>query len=179
MKTTSKTNRLDLPELVVDLYNGAKSANVVTGSKKPRSAPIVATNFDLKSDSRYEIKLHFTMYIMVHTCIHTITCRCTSRTNMIPFFKPSVGPVTPEAQRAYSELTAALQQNKFSSCVGWVINLVTELESDMVKNDNSVLSEIKETLNEVFPGAPRLRQGWSVVLFYTKKVSITNYKFRV
>ena len=47
-----KTNRLDLPELIVDLYNAAKSANAVKGSRKPKSAPIVATNWSLQNDER-------------------------------------------------------------------------------------------------------------------------------
>lgn len=49
---SSKTNRLDLPELIIDLYNGAKSANMIKGSKKPKSAPLVATNGHVKQDSR-------------------------------------------------------------------------------------------------------------------------------
>ena len=40
--STSKTNCLDIPELIVDLYNAGKSANMVKGSKKPRSAPLIA-----------------------------------------------------------------------------------------------------------------------------------------
>lgn len=49
----SKSNFIDLQELIVDLYNGAKTANAVKGSRKPRSAPIVATNFDLVRNHRY------------------------------------------------------------------------------------------------------------------------------
>ena len=48
----AKANRLDLPELIVDLYNAAKSANAVKGSKKPKSAPVVATNWNIKDDDR-------------------------------------------------------------------------------------------------------------------------------
>ena len=33
--STSKTNQLDVPELIVDLCNAGKSANTVKGSKKP------------------------------------------------------------------------------------------------------------------------------------------------
>ena len=47
-----KTNRLDLPEMIVDLYNAAKSANAVKGSKKPKSAPIAATNWNLQNEER-------------------------------------------------------------------------------------------------------------------------------
>ena len=51
-KSTGKTNRQDLPELIVDLYNAAKSANAVSCSKKPISAPLVASNKELMSDQR-------------------------------------------------------------------------------------------------------------------------------
>ena len=51
-RKAAKTNRLDLPELIVDLDNAAKSANVVKGSKKPKSAPIVTTNWSLQNDER-------------------------------------------------------------------------------------------------------------------------------
>ena len=46
------SNRLDLPELIVDLYDAAKSANAVKGSKKPKSTPVVATNWKLQDDER-------------------------------------------------------------------------------------------------------------------------------
>ena len=41
----SKSNIVDLGELAVDLYKGARTANMRTGSMKPLSIPIVATNF--------------------------------------------------------------------------------------------------------------------------------------
>lgn len=65
-KSTGKTNRLDLPELIVDLYNAAKSANAVSGSKKPISAPLVATNTDLLNDERYiDIRYCLVLYYKV------------------------------------------------------------------------------------------------------------------
>ena len=51
-KSSIKANSLDLQELIVDVYNGAKSANASKGSRKPISAPFVATNFDIGSDVR-------------------------------------------------------------------------------------------------------------------------------
>ena len=50
--TSSKTNHLDIPELNVDLYNSGKSANMVKGSKRPRSAFLITTNFDFNRDDR-------------------------------------------------------------------------------------------------------------------------------
>ena len=43
----SKANQLHLQELIVDLYNVAKSANAVKRTTKPSCAPLLATNFDL------------------------------------------------------------------------------------------------------------------------------------
>ncbi len=50
--SSSRTNRLDLPEHIVYLFNGAKSANMVKGSNMPKSAPLVATNWNVKPDDR-------------------------------------------------------------------------------------------------------------------------------
>ena len=49
---SSKTDLLDVRELIVELYNGAKSAKALKGSRRPRSAPIIASNVELKDDSR-------------------------------------------------------------------------------------------------------------------------------
>ena len=47
-----KTNKLDLTELVIDLYDGAVSANMKTGALKPKSVPVLATNFDVEDIER-------------------------------------------------------------------------------------------------------------------------------
>ena len=44
---------LDISDLVVDLYNGSKTANLRKGSLEPWSIPLVASNFKLDSDQRY------------------------------------------------------------------------------------------------------------------------------
>ena len=43
-----KGNKLDLTELVIDLYDGAISANMKTGALKPKTVPVLATNFDIE-----------------------------------------------------------------------------------------------------------------------------------
>lgn len=55
----SKANFLDIPELIIDLYNGAKTGNSVKGSKRPLSIPIIATNFSVKGDPRLAGKVNF------------------------------------------------------------------------------------------------------------------------
>ena len=50
---TSSTNKLDIGELCVDLYNGQKTINLRTGCSKPLSTAILATNFGPKTHQRY------------------------------------------------------------------------------------------------------------------------------
>lgn len=51
-KPTSKTNKLDIGELCIDLYNGQKTVNLRTGCCKPLSTAILATNFGPSTDER-------------------------------------------------------------------------------------------------------------------------------
>lgn len=48
----SKANQLDISELIIDLYNGVRSANLKTGSLKPQSVPVLASNFDVEELDR-------------------------------------------------------------------------------------------------------------------------------
>lgn len=50
---SSKSNFLDVEELVVDMYNRAQSANATRGSRTPISLPLLASNFEISCDSRY------------------------------------------------------------------------------------------------------------------------------
>ena len=47
-----KPNKLDLTELVIDLYDGAISANMKTGALVPKCVPVIATNFDVEEMDR-------------------------------------------------------------------------------------------------------------------------------
>ena len=44
--------KLDLTELVIDLYDGAISANMKTGNLTPKCVPILATHFDVEDIDR-------------------------------------------------------------------------------------------------------------------------------
>lgn len=48
----TKANQLDLPELIIDLYNGARSGNLKTGSVRPKAIPALASNFDVHEMER-------------------------------------------------------------------------------------------------------------------------------
>lgn len=52
----SRANNLELPELVVDLYNGAPTTDYTAGILIPLSLPIVATNFYSDTGTRYVCK---------------------------------------------------------------------------------------------------------------------------
>lgn len=59
MATYAGRKQLDIGELVVDLYNGAKTANLRSGALLPCSAPIIGTNTLPKDDPRFVV---FFMY---------------------------------------------------------------------------------------------------------------------
>ena len=48
----SRNSNLDINDLIIDLYNGGKTADLKRGSVKPYSLPVIATNFPLKPDDR-------------------------------------------------------------------------------------------------------------------------------
>lgn len=48
-----KQNKLDLTELLIDLYDGAISANMKTGALMPNCVPVIATNFKVEEIDRY------------------------------------------------------------------------------------------------------------------------------
>ena len=47
-----KQHKLDLSELVNDLFDGSCSANMKTGTVQPRCVPLVATNFEVEDVER-------------------------------------------------------------------------------------------------------------------------------
>ena len=49
----SKSGTLDINDLIIDLYNGFKTANLRKGSLEPLSTPLIASNFNISSDNRY------------------------------------------------------------------------------------------------------------------------------
>ena len=61
----AKANRLDLPELIVDLYNVAKSANAMKGSKMPKSVPVELEQMT----GKVNMELHDTeLQVDMHIC---------------------------------------------------------------------------------------------------------------
>lgn len=56
------SSSLDVNDLIVDLYNGCKTANLRKGSLVPHSVPIVATNFNLSNDQGYVENYTFSVW---------------------------------------------------------------------------------------------------------------------
>ncbi len=53
-KATSKGSSVDINSLIVDLFNGCLTANLRSGPLKPLSIPLVASNYNLKKEERYQ-----------------------------------------------------------------------------------------------------------------------------
>ncbi len=53
-KATSKGSSVDINSLIVDLFNGCQTANLRSGPLKPLSIPLVASNYNLKKEERYQ-----------------------------------------------------------------------------------------------------------------------------
>ena len=51
-KSTARNSSVDVNELIIDFYNGGKTADLQKGSQKPRSIPVFASNFELKAQDR-------------------------------------------------------------------------------------------------------------------------------
>ena len=43
----------DISDLIVDLYQGGKTANLRKGALSPKSLPLVASNFSIRAEARY------------------------------------------------------------------------------------------------------------------------------
>ena len=68
MSSYTGRKQLDVGELVVDLYNGAKTANLRSGALLPHSAPLIATNNPPKNDPRLDQYIYTHYYCDIH-CI--------------------------------------------------------------------------------------------------------------
>ena len=88
-----------------------------------------------------------------------------SRSLLVPFSLPSVGPVSTDEEDAYEELRVGMLHNLYSSCVGWVVNAVISLQ-----NEKDEVLDLKQKLFVLFPGQPRVVLGWALALYFTRKV---------
>ncbi len=70
--------------------------------------------------------------------VYSLQCgicfRYLTRTTIIPFSFPAVGPVSEDEYVSYSELNSLIQQGEFSCCIGWVISLGGMLNESCLAN---------------------------------------------
>ena len=86
-----------------------------------------------------------------------------TRTLLIPFNAPSVGPLNATSEIAFKEMEALLKTHQFSSAIGWIISLDKEL-----RKSNDVIENFAEHFKAFFP--PCVAQGWAICAFFAKKV---------
>lgn len=144
----SKANQLDISELAVDLYNSARSANLKTGSIKPRSIPIVATNYDIEEEGR--------------------VC---SRTILIPFSNPAIGSNMKDEIQVWNELEESIHRNIFSSAVGWIVSL----GENLVRNGKTEVDTMRDEFSDGSSVTPRNVLGWSICIYFLKEVSMHKF----
>ena len=90
--------------------------------------------------------------------------RLKSRILVVPFNSPSTGPTTEEEEAGYECFENSLRRNIFSSVIGWIVSLGQKL---MQSKD-----EIQTTKLELVDGRGKTRNitGWSILIFFLKKV---------
>ena len=67
-RNRSKVNQLDISKLIIDISNGSRSANMKTGIVKPKTVPLIASNFDIEDLQRYA-----DLFVFVPVCKQFIT----------------------------------------------------------------------------------------------------------
>jgi len=83
---------------------------------------------------------------------------------VVPFNSPSTGPSTEEEEAGYECFENSLRRNFFSSVIGWIVSLGQKLIQSK--------DEIQTTKLELADGGGKTRNitGWSILLFFLKKV---------
>ena len=70
-KNKSRTNQMDVSELIIDVSNGSRSTNMKTGTMKPKTVPLIASNFEVDDIERYVVYmgvLNITTTPQAHIC---------------------------------------------------------------------------------------------------------------
>ena len=98
------------------------------------------------------------------TYIHNY-CRYASRSLIIPFKLPSIGPTNEQEAAEFEKLNRAMKN--VSSAVGWAISIGRELEEGQQFAD-----DLMETVNSKLPGVDsRLKTAYTTLLFCIRKVN--------
>lgn len=109
--------------------------------------------------------------VLVHS-VYTPLIRVTSRTVIIEFSEPPVGPSTPEEEEAFEEFDGLLHSSTVSAAIGWAIR-----QEQAIMAGKSAVSSLKSRLREACPLLHRNVQNWAVLLFLLEQVNVSNINF--
>ena len=85
---------------------------------------------------------------------------------IVPFNKPSTGPVTAEEDAAYEEFEDKLHQNYFTSAIGWIVSLRQKL----LDEGRDEIQDVKFEFQNDTSQNTRNITGWSILFFFLKQV---------
>jgi hypothetical protein len=89
--------------------------------------------------------------------------------------RPKVGPNTAEERKQRSELETGMSGGQFSSALGWIVRLGTQLNENGQQEIEDILGEIQTSPR--FHDEQRLCQGWAVLTYFTLKVCLITTLF--
>jgi len=84
---------------------------------------------------------------------------------MVPFSKPSTGPVSAEETSAFDKFEENLHTHYYSSSIGWIVGLQKAFRQSKTK-----IQEIREELLQNSELKIRNTNGWALVLFFLEQV---------
>ena len=169
-KTNSKTNNFDLGELIMDLSNGSRSANLRTGSIKLKTGNLAASNYTLEQMEERYIYLHALIRHLFHMfCFY----RVRSRSLCVKFSLPSTGPTTSQEFQAFNEFKSGMKEGKYTSAIGWVVGLREKFLCEGKYYVQSKQQEIRDRVRTYT--ICRNTTGWASTLFFLEKVSSNRF----
>lgn len=104
-----------------------------------------------------------------------VYCRLKSQILIVPFTKPSTGPVTAAEDAAYEDFEDKMYHFYFTSAVGWIVSLWQKL---LDEGRDEIQDAKAEFQNETSHNS-RSITGWSILFFFLKQMrrSILCFEF--
>ena len=95
-----------------------------------------------------------------------VYCRLKSRILIVPFTKPSTGPVTAVEDAAYKDFEDKLHHLYFTSAVGWIVSL----QQKLLDEGRDEIQDAKAEFQNETSHNSRSITGWSILFFFLKQV---------